>query len=203
MKLKVSEIKTNPDNPRVIKDSKFAKLVNSLVEFPEMAEVREVVVNKDHVILGGNMRFKAMKEAGWKEIPVRVVDWSEEKQREFVIKDNVSGGDWDWDLLANEWSLDQLDEWGLEVPVNDRIDNMEDGDEIEFEQSVQIEPPQEYVMIIAEPNSVEWEELKEKIKLKMVRRGGYKKGSAFDSVGLERVIDWKDFKDRYDSSSTE
>lgn len=115
MKLKISEIKPNPDNPRIIKDDKFKKLVKSLVDFPEMAEVREVVVNKDHVILGGNMRFKAMKEAGWTEIPVRVVDWSEEQQREFIIKDNVSGGEWDWDSLANEWDIDELDKWGLEI----------------------------------------------------------------------------------------
>jgi ParB-like chromosome segregation protein Spo0J len=92
MKLKVSEIKSNPNNPRFIKDDKFSLLVNSIREFPEMAEVREVVVNKDYMILGGNMRFRAMKEAGWTEIPVKIVDWSEEKQREFVIKDNVSGG---------------------------------------------------------------------------------------------------------------
>lgn len=118
MKLKVSEIKPNPDNPRFIKDENFKKLVQSLKDFPEMAEVREVVVNKDHVILGGNMRFKAMQEAGWTEIPVRVVDWSEEKQREFIIKDNVSGGDWDWDTLANEWNAEDLEKWGLETPDN-------------------------------------------------------------------------------------
>ena len=113
MKLKVSEIKPNPNNPRVIKDDKFKKLVQSIKDFPEMADVREVVVNKDHVILGGNMRFKAMVEAGWKEIPVRVVDWSEDKQREFTIKDNVSGGEWDWDMLANDWENEQLEDWGL------------------------------------------------------------------------------------------
>lgn len=88
MKLKVDEIKLNPDNPRTIKDDNFQKLVRSIKEFPEMAEVREVVVNKDYMILGGNMRFQAMKEAGWKEIPVRVVDWPEDKQKEFIIKDD-------------------------------------------------------------------------------------------------------------------
>ena len=116
MKLKISEVKLNPDNPRTIKDANFKRLVQSIKDFPEMADVREVVVNKDYVILGGNMRFQAMKEAGWKEIPVKVVDWPEDKQREFVIKDNVSGGDWDWDLLANEWDSDLLFEWGVELP---------------------------------------------------------------------------------------
>lgn len=117
MKLKITEIKPNPDNPRLIKDDKFKKLVQSLKDFPEMAEVREVVVNKDHMILGGNMRFKAAQEAGWKEIPVKVVDWPEDKQREFIIKDNVSGGEWDWDIIANEWDQDLLEEWGLELPT--------------------------------------------------------------------------------------
>ena len=116
--LKISEIKNNPNNPRLIKDDKFKKLVASIKEFPEMLDAREIVVNKDHIILGGNMRFKAAKEAGLKEVPVKVVDWSEEKQRQFVIKDNVSGGEWDWDLLANEWDVEELDDWGLDVPAD-------------------------------------------------------------------------------------
>lgn len=114
-KIKLSSIKPNPQNPRVIKDDKFRKLVQSIKDFPEMAEVREIVVNKDNVILGGNMRYKAMLEAGWKEAPVRVVDWSPEKQREFVIKDNVSGGEWDWELLANDYDKQELEDWGMDV----------------------------------------------------------------------------------------
>jgi hypothetical protein len=81
-----------------------------------MLDARPLVINKDNIILGGNMRFKASKEAGLKEVPVKIVDWSEEKQREFIIKDNISGGDWDWDQLANEWDVQDLDEWGLDVP---------------------------------------------------------------------------------------
>lgn len=114
--LKVSEIKNNPNNPRLIKDDKFKKLVQSIKDFPEMLNAREIVVNKDHVILGGNMRFKAAKEAGLKEVPVKIVDWDEDKQRQFIIKDNVSGGEWDWDLLANEWNVDELNDWGLDLP---------------------------------------------------------------------------------------
>lgn len=110
----IKDIKPNPDNPRLIKDDKFKQLVKSLKDFPEMAQVREVIVNKDHVILGGNMRFRAMQEAGWKDIPVRVVDWSPEKQREFIIKDNVPGGEWDWAMLANEWDQEVLIDWGLD-----------------------------------------------------------------------------------------
>ena len=116
---------------------------------------------------------------------------------EFIVKDNVSGGEWDWNLLANQYEIDQLDNWGIDVSnIEGRVDDMEDGDEIEFEQSVQVEPPKEYILIMAEPNSEEWEELKELLQLKMVRRGGYKKGSAFDAAGLERVLNWSDLKER-------
>ena len=114
--LPIKSIKGNPKNPRIIKDDKFQKLVKSLQEFPEMANVRPVVCNTDMVILGGNMRWKAAIEAGWKEIPVQIVDWSEDKQQEFIIKDNVSGGEWNWDDLANEWDLDLLNDWGLDLP---------------------------------------------------------------------------------------
>lgn len=88
----LSKIKSNPNNPRIIKDDAFKKLVQSLKDFPEMIEAREIVVNKDMTILGGNMRYRAAKEAGLTTIPVKIVDWSDEKQREFVIKDNVNGG---------------------------------------------------------------------------------------------------------------
>jgi hypothetical protein len=112
----ISSIKPNPSNPRLIKDDKFHKLVQSLKDFPEMASVRPIVVNQDMVILGGNMRFKAMKEAKWKEVPVQVVDWDEAKQKEFIIKDNVGFGEWDWDDLANNWDAEELEAWGLDVP---------------------------------------------------------------------------------------
>jgi hypothetical protein len=114
--IKISEIKLNPNNPRLIKDDKFKKLVQSIKDFPEMLDIRPIVVNSDMIILGGNMRFKACKEAGLKEVPIIVADnLTEEQQREFLIKDNTSGGEWDWDLLANEWDSEQLNEWGLEV----------------------------------------------------------------------------------------
>jgi hypothetical protein len=116
--LKINEIKLNPNNPRIIKDDKFTKLVQSIKDFPEMLDIRPIVVNQDMIILGGNMRYKACKEAGLKEIPVIVTDLTEEQQKEFLIKDNVSGGEWDWDLL-NEWDVDMLEEWGLDVPTFD------------------------------------------------------------------------------------
>jgi DNA modification methylase len=116
---KISDIKLNPNNPRLIKDDKFKKLVQSIKDFPEMLDIRPIVVNKDMIILGGNMRYRACKEAGIKEIPVIITDLSEEKQREFLIKDNTSGGEWDWDMIANEWDADELEAWGLDLPVFD------------------------------------------------------------------------------------
>jgi ParB-like chromosome segregation protein Spo0J len=113
---KITDVKLNPNNPRLIKDDKFTKLVQSIKDFPEMLDIRPIVVNSDMVILGGNMRFKACKEAGLKEVPVIVADnLTEEQQREFLIKDNVSGGEWDWEVLANEWDSEQLEDWGLDV----------------------------------------------------------------------------------------
>lgn len=115
--VKISKVRPNEDNPRYIKEEKFKKLVQSLKDFPEMANARPIVVNKDMVALGGNMRLKAMQEAGWKEVPVEIVDWTEEQQREFIIKDNVGFGEWDWDMIANEWDTEKLEDWGLDLPM--------------------------------------------------------------------------------------
>jgi hypothetical protein len=110
-------IKPNPDNPRTIKDDAFRKLVQSLQSFPEMLELRPIVVNADCVVLGGNMRLRAAKEAGLRDVPViRAEHLTPEQQREFIVKDNVGFGAWDWDVLANEWDAELLDAWGLEVP---------------------------------------------------------------------------------------
>jgi hypothetical protein len=115
--VKLSEIKSNPNNPRIIKDDKFKKLVKSIQEFPKMLEIRPIVVNADMIVLGGNMRLKACKEAGLKEVPVIFADdLTEDEQKQFIIKDNVGFGEWDWDMLANEWEPELLEEWGLTVP---------------------------------------------------------------------------------------
>ena len=121
---KISAIKRNPNNPRILKDDKFAKLTQSIKDFPQMLEIRPIVVNDDMVVLGGNMRLKACKEAGLKEVPVmKVSDLTEDQQREFIIKDNVGFGEWDWDLLANEWDTDLLEDWGMELDFNPVDDN--------------------------------------------------------------------------------
>lgn len=202
MLVDINKVRGNDNNPRIIKDDKFKKLVQSIKEFPEMLELRPIVVDEDYIVLGGNMRLKACIEAGLKEVHITVAsNLTEEQKKEFIVKDNVGFGEWDWDMIANEWDTNLLEDWGLDVLIDDKIDGLEDGEEIHFEQSVQLEPPKEYIVIMAEPNSVDWEDLKEVLKLGMVRRGGYKKGSAFDSVGLERVIWWNDLKNRLNVNS--
>lgn len=138
--VKITDVKSNPNNPRIIKDDKFNKLVQSLKDFPEMAKVRPIVVNTDFVVLGGNMRLKAMKEAGWKEVPVEVVDWPEEQQREFIIKDNVGFGEWDWEMLANEWEAEDLEKWGIDVPNYAAGHEMNDMDESDLDLTEEFDP---------------------------------------------------------------
>ena len=123
--IKLSAIKSNPNNPRVIKDDKFKKLVQSIKEFPKMMELRPMVLNSDSIVLGGNMRLKALKELGYKEVPIewvkRADDLTEDEARRFIIADNVGFGEHDWELLTNEWNVEELEGWGL-----DNWQNMDD-----------------------------------------------------------------------------
>jgi DNA modification methylase len=119
----INTVKANPNNPRIIKDDKFAKLVKSINEFPQMLNLRPIVVNDDMVVLGGNMRLKACKEAGLKEIPIiKASELTEQQQKEFIVKDNVGYGEWDWDDLANNWDVNELTDWGLDIPGFDAIE---------------------------------------------------------------------------------
>ena len=140
-KVKISEVKTNPKNPRLIKDDKFKKLVKSIQEFPQMLELRPIVVDENNIVLGGNMRLKACKEAGLKEVYiVKAQNLTEQQKDEFIVKDNVGFGEWDWDMLANEWDTEKLDEWGLDLPVMLDADefgtefSLADGDKPPFQQ---------------------------------------------------------------------
>lgn len=122
--MELKNIKPNPNNPRVIKDEKYKKLLNSLKDFPKMLESRPIVCVTDTdgklYPLGGNMRYRALKELGYKEIPdnwVKIVDdYTEDERKEFTIKDNVAFGEWDFEALANDWELHELEEWGLDLP---------------------------------------------------------------------------------------
>ena len=127
----IHRVKPNPENPRVIRDEQFDKLVKSLVDFPDMASVRPIVINQDNIVLGGNMRLRAMKEAGWSDVPVIQVNWDANRQAEFIIKDNVGFGEWDWDALANDWDASDLNEWGLNVPEFDEASIHEEKPDVE------------------------------------------------------------------------
>jgi hypothetical protein len=134
--IKISQVKSNPNNPRLIKDAKFKKLVKSVQDFPEMLELRPIVVDENMIVLGGNMRLKACIEAELKEVWIEVAEGlTEEQKKEFIVKDNVGFGEWEWDMLANEWDSVQLAEWGLDVWQNE--DDIEDIEEvIDFNESV-------------------------------------------------------------------
>jgi ParB-like chromosome segregation protein Spo0J len=140
----IAKVKENPSNPRFIKDSKFKKLVQSIKAFPEMLEKRPIVVDEDMVVLGGNMRLKACKSAGLFEVWVDIAEgWSQEQKDEFIIKDNDAFGEWDWDILANEWDVEALDDWGLDLPKDiDEIQETNDIDdygEVEFSDEILLE----------------------------------------------------------------
>ena len=114
----ITEIKSNPNNPRLIKDHKFKQLVKSIQDFPQMLELRPIVIDENNMVLGGNMRLKACLEAGLTDVPViHANNLSEVQKKEFIIKDNISFGEHDWDALANEWNIIELDEWGLDIPA--------------------------------------------------------------------------------------
>jgi ParB-like chromosome segregation protein Spo0J len=124
--VKISEVKPNTKNPRVIRDEKFNKLVKSIQEFPDMLNKRPLIVFTDvdgkYCVLGGNMRLKALNELKYTEIPIIIADeWTEEQKAEFLIKDNVGFGEWDWDQLANEWDSEKLNDWGMDVPIYDNV----------------------------------------------------------------------------------
>ena len=116
MKLKINELKPNESNPRIIKEAKFKKLVKSIKDFPEMLELRPIILDENNIILGGNMRYKACVAAGLKEVPVKIAKGlTEEQKEEFIVKDNVGFGEWDWDILGNQWDNAKLGEWGMDV----------------------------------------------------------------------------------------
>jgi hypothetical protein len=121
--IKISQVKNNPNNPRLIKNDKFKKLVKSVQDFPEMLELRPIVVDENMIVLGGNMRLKACIEAGLKEVWIEVADLTEQQKKEFTIKDNVGFGEWEWDMLANEWEQTELEDWGLDgFPFEEEIE---------------------------------------------------------------------------------
>lgn len=165
--MKLSSIKNNPNNPRICKDDKFKKLVNSIKEFPKMMELRPIIINEDSIVLGGNMRLKALNELGYKEIPDNWVkqakDLTEEETKRFIIADNVSGGEWDWELLANEWDSEELTEWGLDV-VGFDVSSDEYGENFSLKEGDK-EPFQQMTFTLADEQAIQIQNAIADIKL--------------------------------------
>jgi len=192
VKRPIEELRLNPDNPRFIKEDKYKKLLASIREFPEMLDLRPIVVDSEGIVLGGNMRLRACKEAGLKEVPVIYADQlTEEQKREFIIKDNVGFGEWDWDVLANEWDAVVLDAWGLDVPHIDDIEETKDipeTGEVEFSQELLLE--HNYIVLYFD-NPLDWEVAQEKYGLKITKSND--PASGVQKYGIGRVINGKDF----------
>jgi hypothetical protein len=193
--INIKEIKSNPNNPRVLKDDKFKKLVQSLKDFPEMANVRPIVVNTEMIVLGGNMRLRAMQEAGWRKAPVQIVDWSIEKQNEFIIKDNVGFGEWDWDILANEWNEEELENWGLDLPILDEKELKENG-EINF--STELDFESNYI-VLKFNKDIDFLQIEQILELESVyskRKNGkpWSKGVGRVVDGTDALIKFKEWK---------
>ena len=196
-KVKISAIKANSKNPRIIKDDKFKKLVKSIQDFPEMLEKRPLVCFTDidgkYVVLGGNMRLKAAQEVGLKELPIVLAnDWTKEQRDEFLIKDNVGFGEWDWDDLANEWDQDKLVDWGLDLPLGfDEIKetkDIPDIGEIEFSEELLLE--HNYIVLYFD-NAMDWEVAQELYGLKQVKSKDT--SDKTKKIGIGRVVNGKNF----------
>jgi len=152
----ITEIKSNPNNPRIIKDHKFKQLVKSIQDFPQMLELRPIVIDEHNMVLGGNMRLKACLEAGLTDVPViHANNLSEEKKKEFIVKDNVGYGEWDWDDLANNWDVLELTDWGLDIPNFDNGDYADKNkelniDDIEDSMTINLKYTEEEYLIVKE-----------------------------------------------------
>ena len=190
--VKTTDIHANENNPRILKDDKFKKLVQSIKDFPEMLEIRPIVVNNEMMVLGGNMRLKAIQEIGLKEIPIiKAENLTEEQEREFLIKDNVGFGEWDWDALANDWNPEELNQWGLDVPNIDDITetkDIPDLGEVEFSEELLLE--HNYIVLYFD-NPLDWEVAQGIYGLNQVKS----KESAVkcQKFGIGRVVNGKNF----------
>jgi hypothetical protein len=199
--MKIDQIKLNDQNPRFIRDHKFKKLVKSIKEFGKMMEIRPIVVDENMIILGGNMRFRACKAAGLKEIPVMVVSGlTDAEKNEFIVKDNVGFGEWDFDMLSNHFDHSELLEWGVDVPKFDESENEEieeiDGEsskmpelgELQFSDELLLE--HNYIVLYFD-NPLDWNVAIEKFGLKQVKSGD--PAEKCQKIGVGRVINGKNF----------
>ena len=190
IKINIDKIKNNPDNPRVIKDYKFDKLVKSIKDFPEMLRLRPIVVDENNIILGGNMRYKAAVKAGLKEVyAIQAEDLTDKQKQEFIIKDNSNFGEWDWDILANEWNVKDLTEWGLDVPIlNEKLEVIGD-EKPEIEITEEILEEHNYIVFTFD-NQLDWQVAKDLLNIKTVAKAGYT--DTYIQKGVGRVKKGKD-----------
>ena len=186
----IEQVQLNPNNPRSINRVKFRKLKQSIEEFPEMLDKRPLVVDENMILLGGNMRYRALLELGFTEVPIqRAIDWTEEQRQAFIIKDNVSFGDWDMDELGNNWDMDLLDTWGVPLPFDkDDIEELKnpnnDGSEHPF--ATELDRESNYV-VLKFSTDIDWIQAKTLLGLKTetARRSNGKPWSS----GIGRVVD--------------
>lgn len=202
----LATIKPNPNNPRTIKGGKLAKLKKSISEFPEMMQMRPIIVDEDYVIIGGNMRLKALEKLGYKEIDpswVKMIEGlSEEQKKEFVVKDNLNYGEWDWDILLDSWENKTVEDWGLDIPDNKlnavQIDEKYDNSNCEYPLVPVFDEKYNAVIIICE-SKTELAYIKSKLNM-----GGKKKSYKNTHLGESNVIDAKEIiaKDEKDNSKS-
>jgi len=176
--MKLKDIKPNPNNPRVLRDEKFAKLKQSIQEFPKMLSLRPIVIDENNVVLGGNMRLRALQDLGYTDIDDTCVkyakDLTEEEKQRFIIADNVAFGEWDWDTLANDWEADQLSDWGLDIPQFNQDVNLDDFFEENNEQK------EEKFKITLEYTEDDYNEVNDALK----KHSGSKEQIIFKLLGL-------------------
>ena len=193
--MKLSDIKANPDNPRIIKDDKFRKLVNSIKEFPKMMALRPLVINEENVVLGGNMRLKALKEIGYKEIPdewiKRAADLTPDEQNRFIIADNVAFGEHDWDLLRQNWDVAQLDEWGMDTEEMD-VGKITEMDGIMFEIAEELGIERDYLMIVFK-DQTEYRDAIKTLGLKRVQENNCDT-PGIDNVGIQKILKYENLR---------
>jgi len=188
IKLKIGKVKINPKNPRIKKDSEFKELIESLKRFPKMLEIRPIVLNSEYMILGGDKRFKACKEIGMKEIPVVFADdLTEDEQKEFIIKDNVSAGDWDTALLKDNWGAEDLKQWGVDIEENEKLKAQAvTNPEIEITQEILEE---HNYLVFTFKNQLDWQVVKEFFNVVTVAKAGFTE--TYQQKGIGRVKDGK------------
>lgn len=195
--MKLSNIKVNPSNPRLIKDEKFKKLVNSIREFPKMMELRPIIVDENMIIQGGNMRFKAIKELGMKEIPDSWVkqasDLTEEEKRRFIIADNVGFGEWDNDILTNEWDSVELEEWGMDLPDYEDLtgkDYIDESENFDLEQAKELDFYDEFIIIKFKDEN-EYLSFLSEFNIKNVQTSNMENGKDI-RTSIKKVFDYED-----------